>query len=172
MLLQELENAHPHASPVPADQGLQFTCCTWCGPAPWGRGCLVSPRCTVQGLPASQVFGVGCGQRHTALLRGLNKTSVCHSFELFIAFWCSLLQHFIVSSLAVLPCRGQQKCSLLLLYVFQLRLPNNSRSSQSTLLSDARPDIRALSAAFMLLVTSSPPCFLREGVSGQTFGLK
>lgn len=111
-------------------------------PLPEPEGDWLSP-CTAQGSPGPEVFGEGCGQRCTVLLGDLNKTSVCHCFGLFIAFSCSLLQHFILRSLVILPCRVQQKCSLLLVYVFQLRLPNNLWSSQSTFPSDARPDARA-----------------------------
>lgn len=147
-------NAHPHHPPMSAAQGLQFA---HPPPAPmWSH----SRRQRLPGCPPArgplgpEAFGEGCGQWCTAFLRALNKTSVCHRLGLFIAFWCSLLQHFILRSLVILPCRVQQKCSLLLVYVFQLGLPNNLRSWQNTLPSDARPDTRALLPALALLVAS------------------
>lgn len=135
-----VSNSHTHTPPR-------------CGPTPGGRGCLAAP--PARGPLGPEAFGEGCGQWCTAfLLGGLNKTSVCHRLGLFIAFWRSLLQHFILRSLVILPCRVQQKCSLLLVYVFQLGLPNNLRSWQSTLPSDARPVTRALFPALALLVAS------------------
>lgn len=136
-------NAHPRASLPACSSGSPIQMYPPdMVPLPEPEGDWLSP-CTAQGSPGPEVFGEGCGQRCTVLLGDLNKTSVCHCFGLFIAFSCSLLQHFILRSLVILPCRVQQKCSLLLVYVFQLRLPNNLWSSQSTFPSDVRPDARA-----------------------------
>lgn len=114
---------------VPVAQGLQFAHPPTMWSRSWWQRAPGRSPCPAEGPWGPELFGGGCGQYHTVLLGepGLppNKTSVCHRFGLFIAFWCSLLQHFILRSLVMLPCRVQLKCRLLLVYVFQLRSPNS-----------------------------------------------